>query len=331
MRVVVTGGAGYIGSHVVRDLIQAGYEPIIIDDLSKGHKPSIPEGICFHSFDIKDTDKVYETFNKYRPQAVMHFAGSTEVGESVKKPGQYFRNNILSGINLLDAMAEFKVESIVFSSTAAVYGEPEQTPITEEHPKVPTNPYGESKLFFEHILARYKTAYGIRSTCLRYFNAAGAHHSEEIGEDHNPESHLIPIILQTALGLRDEVAIFGTDYPTADGTCIRDYIHVEDLSSAHILALKALLEGAMGSVYNLGNGQGFSVREVINTAQEVVGKSIPHKVAGRRIGDPAVLVASSDKIKRELDWKPKYSDLKIIIETAWNWHKNHPRGYENNR
>lgn len=327
MRVLVTGGAGYVGSHTVWELLEAGHEPAVFDDLSKGHKAAVPDGVPLFVGSLADQSALEEVFASFRPEAVMHFAGSTQVGESVTHPGLYFRNNIGAGLNLLDAMVRAGVKSIVFSSTAAVYGEPTTVPIPEDHPKAPTNPYGESKLFFEAILRRYEAAHGIRSVALRYFNAAGAHPSGRIGEDHTPETHLIPIVLQAALGQRENVTVFGTDYPTEDGTCIRDYVHVCDLASAHILALKALADGAPSDAYNLGNGQGFSVRQVIDVAEEVVGKPIPQAEGHRRPGDPAVLVASSDKARAKLGWRPAYPDLKTIIETAWRWHKNHPHGY----
>lgn len=327
MRVLVTGGAGYVGSHVVRDLVAAGYEPVVLDNLTKGHAEAVPEGVPLVKVDLADENGLHEAFEAYRPQAVLHFAGSIEVGESVRRPGAYFRNNLSNGVQLLDCMVKHGVDKIVFSSTAAVYGEPKRVPIPEEHPKNPTNPYGESKLFFEAVLARYEKAHGVRSMCLRYFNASGAHPSGEIGEDHHPETHLIPIVLQRAMGLRDQLAIFGTDYPTPDGTCVRDYVHVCDLSQAHLLALQTLADGASSDVFNLGNGQGFSVREVIQAAERVVGKAIPAAEADRRPGDPAVLVASADKARGILGWKPRYANLQEIIASAWLWHKKHPDGY----
>lgn len=327
MRVLVTGGAGYVGSHTVWELIEAGHEPAVFDDLSKGHRAAVPEGVPLFVGSLADADALDDAFQSFRPDAVMHFAGSTQVGESVTNPGLYFRNNIGGGLNLLDAMVRAGVKSIVFSSTAAVYGEPSKVPIPEDHPKAPTNPYGESKLYFEAILKRYEIAHGIRSTALRYFNAAGAHPSGRIGEDHTPETHLIPIVLQVALGQRDQVTVFGNDYPTDDGTCVRDYVHVCDLASAHILALEAMADGAPSDAYNLGNGKGFSVKQVIDVAEKVVGKPIARTEGTRRAGDPAVLVASSDKARTQLGWRPAYPDLETIIETAWRWHSNHPNGY----
>lgn len=327
MRVLVTGGAGYVGSHTVRALLEAGHQPAVVDNLSKGHRGAVPEGVPFYEGDLADRDGLRRIFEAFGPEAVMHFAGSTQVGESVEHPGLYFRNNVLGGLNLLDVMVEKGVDRIVFSSTAAVYGEPHEVPIPEDHPKAPTNPYGESKLFFEAILARYDIAHGIRSMALRYFNAAGAHPSGEIGEDHTPESHLIPIILQVALGQREQVTVFGTDYPTDDGTCVRDYVHVSDLAQAHILALQALAEGAESNAFNLGNGRGFSVQQVIDMVEQVVGKPIKRVDGERRPGDPAVLVASSERARKLLGWKPQYPELHQIIESAWRWHSNHPNGY----
>lgn len=327
MRILVTGGAGYVGSHTVWELVAAGHEPAVFDDLSKGHRAAVPEGVPLFEGSLADRAALDEAFSSFQPEAVMHFAGSTQVGESVTNPGLYFRNNICGGLNLLDAMVRAGVRNIVFSSTAAVYGEPTAVPIPEDHPKAPTNPYGESKLFFEAILRRYETAHGIRSIALRYFNAAGAHPSGRIGEDHTPETHLIPIVLQAVLGQRDKVTVFGTDYPTEDGTCIRDYVHVCDLAAAHILAVEALADGAPSDAFNLGNGKGFSVRQVIDVAEQVVGKPIPYEEGPRRAGDPAVLVASSEKARTTLGWRPAYPDLHIIIETAWRWHKEHPNGY----
>lgn len=327
MRVIVTGGAGYVGSHTVRALLDAGYQPAVFDNLSKGHRQAVPSEVPVYEGDLADKGTIKKAFASFRPEAVMHFAGSTQVGESVANPGLYFRNNIASPLNLLDAMVEHKVDRLVFSSTAAVYGEPSEIPIPEDHPKVPTNPYGESKLFFESILHRYEVAFGIRSMALRYFNAAGAHPSGEIGEDHTPETHLIPIILQVALGQREQVTVFGTDYATDDGTCVRDYVHVCDLAAAHILAVDALASGAESNAFNLGNGKGFSVQQVIDEVERVVGKPVRRVTGERRPGDPAVLVASSEKARRVLGWQPSYPDLASIIETAWQWHSRHPEGY----
>ncbi|MGI6081795.1 MAG: UDP-glucose 4-epimerase GalE [Limnochordia bacterium] len=327
MRILVTGGAGYVGSHVVWDLVAAGHEPVVLDDLSRGHAPAVPSAVSLLQVDLADKEALGSVFERFQPQAVMHFAGSSLVGESMRHPELYFRNNLSNGLNLLACMVEHRVDKIVFSSSAAVYGEPETVPITEEHRKAPTSPYGESKLFFESILRRFEDAYGVRSVSLRYFNAAGAHPSGQIGEDHDPETHLIPIILQTALGKREELSIFGTDYPTEDGTCVRDYVHVCDLSAAHILALRFLDDGAGSDVFNLGNGQGFSVQQILSVAEKVVGKPIPTRRADRRPGDPAVLVASAQKAMDVLGWRPLYTDILQIVESAWNWHTNHPDGY----
>ena len=326
MKVLVAGGAGYIGSQVALDLARAGHEPVILDNLSKGHQAAVIKGKLIPG-DIGDFRLVTEVINREKVEAVIHLAAHSLVGESVEHPAKYFKNNIVNGQAFLDAVVACKVKYLVFSSTAAVYGEPERVPIGEEHPKNPTNPYGFSKLTFEGMLRYYDHAYGLRSISLRYFNAAGADPQEEIGEDHAPESHLIPIVLQTALGLRDHLELYGTDYPTKDGTCIRDYIHVADLSQAHLLALAALEKGKESTVYNLGNGQGYSNQEVIETARRLTKKEIPVTVGPRRPGDPAVLVASAEKIKAELGWNPKYSAVEEIIETAWLWHKNHPTGY----
>lgn len=326
MKVLVVGGAGYIGSHVTLQLQRCGHTPVVLDNLRKGHRQAVADAEFIHG-DLQDVQLLEDLFAEERFDAVMHFAANSLVGESVEKPAAYFRNNVANGLNLLDAMRRHGVRNLVFSSTAAVYGEPQEIPIPEDHPKKPTNPYGESKLMVETILNRYSQAYGLRYTSLRYFNAAGADPSGEIGEDHAPETHLIPIVLQVALGKRDHVAIYGTDYDTPDGTCIRDYIHVNDLADAHILAVEALAEGGPCGVYNLGNGQGFSVREVIDTAEKVVGTTIKRVEAKRRAGDPARLVASSERITKELGWKPKMADLGEIIATAWRWHSSHPNGF----
>ena len=320
MRVLVTGGAGYIGSVVTEELIKDGHEVVVYDNLSKGHRDAVVDGAVLVEGDLLDDEKLRQTINDNRIEAVIHMAAYSLVGESVEKPAKYYHNNVVAGLVLLDAMRDCGVKKIVFSSTAATYGEPEAQPISESAPTNPTNPYGETKLAFERAMHWYEGAYGLRYASLRYFNAAGA--TEQCGEDHDPESHLIPITLQAAAGTRTHVEIYGDDYPTPDGTCIRDYIHVVDLARAHILALGVLSERS--GIYNLGcGGDGYSVREVIDTARRVTGKEIPVRVGPRRAGDPAVLIASSDKIKSELGWQPQFQDLQVIVESAWRWMFNH--------
>ncbi len=320
MSVLVTGGAGYIGSHVVKKLLDKGITPITIDNLSKG-KRSLVLGGEFIEGDIKDKELLKEIIKKYNIETVIHLAADSLVGESVENPKKYYNNNFINGLTLLEAMKESGLSDIIFSSTAAVYGNPQEIPITEDHPKEPTNPYGESKLFFEKALESY-SVYGINYVSLRYFNAAGADSSGKIGEVHNPETHLIPIVFQKALGLRKELFIFGDDYPTEDGTCIRDYIHVNDLADAHILAIDFLKKNKKSRIYNLGNEKGYSVKEIIKLSEKVTGKKINYKIGKRRSGDPAILVAGSKKIKEELGWAPKHNNPEEIIESAWNWHKN---------
>ncbi|PKM80615.1 MAG: UDP-glucose 4-epimerase GalE [Firmicutes bacterium HGW-Firmicutes-14] len=327
MSILITGGAGYIGSHTVKMLAARGYDVVVYDNLSKGHKESVSGDVPFVEGDTGDKQKLAEVFRKYRTGAVIHFAAYSLVGESAVKPGMYYRNNVANTLSLLDAMLETGVSKIVFSSTAAVYGEPGEIPITEDSPREPTNVYGTSKLMVEKILESYDRAYGLRFMSLRYFNAAGADPSGFIGEDHDPETHLIPIVLQAALGQREHLQIYGTDYNTPDGTCIRDYIHVNDLADAHIRAVGALRDGAPSNMYNLGNGTGFSVKEVVNTAETVTGRNITAVEAGRREGDPAILVAGSEKIKRELGWEPDFQSLADIISSAWRWHSTHLYGY----
>jgi UDP-glucose 4-epimerase len=325
MRVLVTGGAGYIGSVVTEQLVGDGHQVVVYDNLSKGHRAGVIAGAELVEADLFDGDTLKQTLHERQIEAVIHMAASSLVGESVEHPNKYYRNNVIAGLNLLDAMLACDVKSIVFSSTAAVYGEPESQPIEESAPTTPTNPYGETKLTFEYALQWYDRAYKLRFASLRYFNAAGA--TEHCGEDHDPESHIIPITLQAAAGKRPRVEIFGEDYPTPDGTCVRDYIHVIDLARAHIQALAALSEGSR--IYNLGcGGAGYSVNEVIETARRITGKEIPTRVGPRRAGDPATLVASSDRIKRELGWQPQFQDLGLIIESAWRWMENHPDGYD---
>ncbi|WP_018133055.1 UDP-glucose 4-epimerase GalE [Effusibacillus pohliae] len=327
MSVLVTGGAGYIGSHTVAELLVQGEDVIILDNLEKGHRPAVLTE-AFYQGDIRDEGLLDKIFTERQIEAVIHFAASSLVGESVQEPLKYYDNNVVAAQKLLAKMNEHGVKKIVFSSTAATYGEPKRIPIEETDPTEPTSPYGETKLAIEKMLKWCDQAYGIKHVSLRYFNAAGAHPDGHIGEDHTPETHLIPIILQVALGQREFVSIFGDDYPTEDGTCIRDYIHVMDLANAHWLALKRLRESNESGIYNLGNGAGFSVKQVIDKAREVTGHPIPARIGPRRAGDPAVLIASSEKAKQELGWQPKYNSLQQIIESAWNWHKHHPQGYK---
>lgn len=324
MRVLVTGGAGYIGSVVTEQLIGDGHEVVVYDNLSKGHRDAVVPGAELVEGDLGDIEKVKQTLAGRGIEAVIHMAASSLVGESVERPNKYYHNNVSNGLVLLDAMLASDVKRLVFSSTAAVYGEPEAQPIEETAPSNPTNPYGETKLAFEHALKWFDRAFGLRYASLRYFNAAGA--TANCGEDHDPETHIIPITLQAAGGKRSHVEIYGEDYPTPDGTCIRDYIHVIDLARAHIQALAALSDGSR--IYNLGcGGAGYSVKEVIDTAKRVTGREIPTKFGPRRAGDPAILVASSDRIKSELGWQPQFQDLELIVDSAWRWMQDHPNGY----
>ena len=317
--ILVVGGAGYIGSHMVKDLLRSEYGVITLDDLSTGHRELLPGG-TFYEGNLGDGKLLDKIFSNRQISAVMHFAAFSLVGESVKNPLKYYRNNIARTIELLAAMVRNNVKHFIFSSSAAVYGQPVEVPIKEDHPCNPTNPYGATKVAVEQLLNNCDSAYGLKSVALRYFNASGADESGEIGERHEPETHLIPLILKAAKGERKDIKIFGTDYPTHDGTCIRDYVHVSDLTQAHLLALEALLSGKESSVYNLGNSKGYSVREVIELARKVTGQPIETFEAERRPGDPSELVATSDKIRQELGWKPKYENLETIITTAWNWH-----------
>jgi len=326
MNILVTGGAGYIGSHVVRELSND-HNIIVYDDLSKGHKESLPKDLTLIQANLSETQKLDQTFKKYKIDSVIHLASFIEVNESVNDPKKYFENNVINGLSLLNSMIKNNIKKIIYSSSAGIYGNPKNIPIEEDSEAIPTNPYGLTKLMFEQILQKYNKAYNINSVCLRYFNAAGAHISSEIGEDHKPESHLIPLVLQTALGLRPVIKIFGTDYKTKDGTCIRDYVHVTDLAHAHILALNYLDNNEGYFYYNLGNETGFSVKEIIDIACNITNINIPTEKTDRRLGDPAILVASSKKIKKELNWKPKYNDIKTIIRTAWQWHNQHTKGY----
>ena len=318
MRVLVTGGAGYIGSVVADRMLRAGYSVTVLDNLSKGHQEAVPEQAEFVLADTGDRTAIAYLFEQGRFDAVMHFAASIEAGESVLHPERFFDNNSARSLNLLQSVLKYRVPRFVLSSTAAVYGEPQRTPIPEDHPLEPANPYGESKLIVERMLSWFHRIHGLRYASLRYFNAAGA--TAERGEAHNPETHLIPLILQVPLGKRPAISIFGTDYPTKDGTCIRDYIHVDDLATAHLLALDGL-EKHPQLICNLGSGNGFSVREVIEIARKVTGHKIPVVEAPRRAGDPAVLVASSEKIRQVLAWNPQHSDIESIVRSAWQWHK----------
>ncbi len=354
MKILVTGGAGYVGSVVAEELLKKDYQVLVLDNLQQGHKQAVPEGAEFVFANICDDDRLNEVFHHYSLNAVMHLAAESTVDYSVTDPGRYFWNNVAGGLHLLEIMRRHQVDKLIFSSSAAVYGEPRTIPIEESHPGIPVNAYGESKLMFERILDWYGRAYGLKYISLRYFNAAGA--SKLLGEDHRPETHLIPNVLKVALrtsdlglGLRYQsptplprytgikepgiVSIFGNNYPTKDGSCIRDYIHVMDIAHAHILALKSLQSSvhrsqhAVTNTYNLGNGEGYSVLEVIETAKKITGINIPIKICARRPGDPAVLVASANLAKTELGWKPQFPKLETILESAWMWMKEHPEGY----
>lgn len=328
MAILVLGGAGYIGSHTALELVKAGNEVVIADNLVTGYRKAIPEGAKFYEGDLRDSDFLDNLFHQEKIDAVIHFAAYSLVGESVTNPLKYYDNNLYGTKVLLEAMVKNNVGKIVFSSTAATYGEPENIPILESDRTCPTNPYGETKLAMEKMFKWTAEAHGLRYVSLRYFNACGADESGTIGEAHNPESHLIPLILQVPNGKRETISIYGTDYDTPDGTCIRDYIHVTDLAQAHILAVQHLNNGGESDIFNLGNGVGYSVREVIETARKVTGHPIPATETSRRAGDPARLVASSEKAKSVLGWKPVHDSLEEIIASAWNWHKNHPNGYD---
>lgn len=321
--ILVTGGAGYIGSHAVLALQRAGYEPIVLDNLVYGHRELVEEVLQAKLIvgDTNDRELLDRVFATHNIAAVMHFAAYIAVGESVAEPGKYYRNNVTGTLTLLEAMVAADVKKFVFSSTCALYGEPQKVPIPEDHPFNPMSPYATSKLMVEKILADFDVAFGLKSVIFRYFNASGANPDGLLGEDHNPETHLIPLVLQTALGRRESVSILGTDYPTPDGTCVRDYIHVSDLADAHVLGLEFLLKGGDSQVFNLGNGNGFSVREVIETAKEVTGREIKIVEGSRRPGDVPVLVGSSDKAREILGWSPQYPDLPEIVAHAWQWHQ----------
>jgi UDP-glucose 4-epimerase len=326
LTILVTGGAGYIGSHVVKELLRQNHKPIVFDNLQTGHRKTT-KNVLFIEGDLSDQRKLAEIFHDNSIDAVMHFAADCLVGESVKNPVKYFNNNVKNSLKLIEMMEVFSVRKIVFSSSAAVYGEPKQIPISEAHPCAPTNPYGETKWIIEKVLQDFYDEGKLNFISLRYFNAAGADPEGELGEDHSPETHLIPFVIKATLdGI--SVPVFGTDYDTPDGTCIRDYIHVTDLAQAHILALRKLDQGKICGIYNLGNGNGYSVREVIETVKKVTGRKVAAIDSPRRPGDPARLVAASGKVKEELGWIPKYTDLETIVNTAYHWHRNHPKGYE---
>lgn len=328
MNLLETGGAGYIGSIVVEELLKQDHSVIVIDNFQEGHKEAVLPEAIFYEGDFGNRKLLNEIFEKHKIDAVLHFAAETTIEFSMTNPRVYFENNVVNGITLLNAMLEHKCNRFIFSSTAATFGEPQYTPIDEKHPQVPINAYGESKLMFEHILDWYYKAYGLKFNAFRYFNAAGA--SEKLGEAHRHESHLIPVIIQVSLGQREYIHIFGNDYPTKDGTCVRDYIHVIDLANAHILALDNLENNPCGK-YNLGNGQGFTNLEVLKTVEKVTGIKVPYKFAARRTGDPAVLIASSERAKKELGWQPKYDSLEDIVLSAWKWHSTHPEGYKSDK
>lgn len=328
MAVLVCGGAGYIGSHGVADLLDRGEQVVVLDNLQSGHEQAVLEGAKFYKGDLRDKSVLDTIFLENKIDAVLHFAADSLVGVSMGIPLDYYDNNVYGTLCLLKKMQEFGVKKIVFSSTAATYGEPESIPIKETDVTAPTNPYGETKRAIEKMLKWCEKAYGIQYVVLRYFNVAGAHPTHDIGEDHDPETHLIPIVLQVALGQRESIKIFGDDYETEDGTCIRDYIHVSDLIHAHLLALDHLRDGGESDIFNLGNGSGFSVKQVVDAVETVTGKEINREIAERRAGDPAVLIASSAKAAEGLGWRPAYTSLEEIIQTAWKWHQAHPNGYE---
>jgi UDP-glucose-4-epimerase GalE len=329
MRILVTGGAGYIGSHAVRLFLARGHDVWVYDNLVFGHRAAVPAERLVVA-DLAEPQRLDHVLVERRIEAVVHFAAFAFVGESVQQPAKYYQNNLVNSLNLLEAARRHKVGRFVFSSTCATYGVPEKVPITEDTPQRPINPYGQTKLAFEHALADYAAAYGLGYAALRYFNAAGASPAGDIGEDHEPETHLIPLALQAVQGLRPPLTVFGTDYPTPDGTCIRDYIHVDDLAEAHLLALEKI-EPGRGLCLNLGTGRGHSVREVVRACEEVTGKSVPLREGPRRAGDPPALVAAAGRANEVLGWRPRYTDLRGIVETAWNWHRTHPKGYGDRR
>ncbi|MCA1041606.1 UDP-glucose 4-epimerase GalE [Bacillus infantis] len=326
MTILITGGAGYIGSHTVRYFIDQNEDVVVVDNLQSGHKQSVYIE-QFYQIDLRNKKALDNVFKSHNIESVIHFAANSLVGESMEKPFEYYHNNVYGMMCLLDVMKENNVNKIVFSSTAATYGEPKNIPILEKDENNPTNTYGETKLAIEKMMKWFDQGYGIKYVSLRYFNAAGAHESGNIGEEHDPETHLIPLILQVPLGQRKKIYMFGDDYPTEDGTCVRDYIHVMDLASAHYLALEYLRKDSPSEIFNLGNGNGYSVKQVIDVARKVTEHPIPSEVKKRRVGDPAVLIASSEKAKSILGWKPQFDTLEKIITDAWNWHRNNPNGY----
>ena len=328
MAILVCGGAGYIGSHAVHALIEKGEQVVIVDNLQTGHRGALNPKAKFYEGDIRDASVLDKIFTENKVEAVIHFAANSLVGESMEKPLLYFNNNVYGMQVLLEAMVRHGVDKIVFSSTAAVYGEPKRVPIHEDDETCPTNTYGETKLTMEKMMKWVSRANGVRYVSLRYFNAAGALRDGSIGEDHATETHLIPLILQVPTGRRDHITVFGDDYPTPDGTCLRDYIHVVDLADAHVLALEYLRKGGASDIFNLGNGQGFSVKEMIAAAEKATGRSIKVEIGARRAGDPAQLIASSEKARSVLGWKPQFTDVEQVIGTAWRWHEHHPHGYE---
>ena len=327
MAILVCGGAGYIGSHTVHQLVAAGEQVIIADNFVKGHRKAVNPAAKLYECDIRDKDALKKIFAENQIEAVFHFAAFIEAGESVVKPLKYFNNNVYGMQILLEAMTECGVDKIIFSSSAAVYGEPERIPIDEQDATFPVNPYGDSKLIMEMMIRRVAAAHGVKFVSLRYFNASGAIEDGSLGEDHHPETHLIPLILQVPLGKRDHITVFGTDYPTPDGTCIRDYIHVLDLADAHLCALNYLRGGGTSDFFNLGTGHGFSVKQIIDAAEKVTGQKIKTEFGARRPGDPAKLIASGEKARKILHWTPRFDDVEKIIATAWNWHSTHPQGY----
>ncbi len=325
--ILIVGGAGYIGSHMGKYLHNKGMKPVVLDNLSLGHREAVKWGPLYEG-ELNNKKLLAEIFKNHNIKAVMHFAAFCYVGESVTLPLKYYQNNVAATLGLLSSMLDHDIDKLIFSSTCATYGEPDRLPITENEKQQPINPYGRSKLMMENILDDLDTAHDMKSVCLRYFNAAGADPEGELGEDHDPETHLLPLVLQTALGRQQELTIFGNDYATQDGTCVRDYIHITDLAQAHYLALLHLLADGDSKKYNLGNGSGYSILDVITTARKITGKDIQYVFAHRRPGDPAVLVGSAEKAIRELGWKPEFNTLETILETAWNWHSRFPDGYE---